>query len=160
MVCILYKPSLELFTADWLSQHNHKENKDRDTRLSINISAIETAVDLPVCTSIHDIQEATTSDVHLQELNAYIIKGWLHKKDVVQDLQQYWPIRHELALIDGMAIKGKLFIVPSQLHVQILIQLHSNNMGIEKIRLLVGKSVYWVNVSVVIENTVKNVPVV
>ena len=41
---------------------------------------IETAKDLPVCASIHDIQEATVRDAHLQELKAYIIKDWPHRK--------------------------------------------------------------------------------
>ena len=38
---------------------------------------------------------------------------------------------------------------------QILKQLHSNHMGIEKTRLLVYKSVYWVNMNADIENAVK-----
>ena len=40
-------------------------------------------------------------------------------------------------MIDGMAIKGKRIIMPSQLQMQILNQWHRNNMGIEKMRLLV-----------------------
>ena len=27
-VCILYKPGPQIFIADWLSHHNHKEEKD------------------------------------------------------------------------------------------------------------------------------------
>ena len=38
---ILYKPGPKLYIADWLSHHNHEENKDRDT-----------TVDLPVCTPV------------------------------------------------------------------------------------------------------------
>ena len=64
-------------------------------------------------------------------------QGWPHKKDdVAQDVQKYWPIRHELAMIDGMAIKDKQITIPSQVHTQILIQLHSNHMGIKKTRLV------------------------
>ena len=68
--------------------------------ISINVNAIDTAVDLPVCKSIQDIQEAKARDAHLQELKAYVMQGWQHKK-------RMWPIRHELAVIDGVAIKGK-----------------------------------------------------
>ena len=67
--------------------------------------------DLPVCTSMQDIQETTTQYAHLQDLKAYIMHGWLHRKDdVTQDIQKYWPIRHEVAMIDGMAIQGKKMI--------------------------------------------------
>ena len=46
--------------------------------LSINVNTINTTVDLQVCTTI---QEATAQDAHLQDLKAYIIDGWPHKKD-------------------------------------------------------------------------------
>ena len=56
---------------------------------------------LSECTSIQDKQEVT------QELKAYTIQGWLHKKeDVAQDIQKYLPIRHELAMIDSMCPGG------------------------------------------------------
>ena len=45
------------------------------------------AVDLPVCTSIQDTQEATSQDAHLQDLKAYIIHEWLNKiDDMAQDI--------------------------------------------------------------------------
>ena len=61
-------------------------------RLIKNVNMMETAVDLPVYTSVYTIHEAAAIDAHLQELKAYIIKGWLHKKeDVAQGIQKYWP---------------------------------------------------------------------
>ena len=58
-------------------------------------------------------------------------------------------------MIDGMDVKGKSVIIPSQLQMQILRQLQRNHMGIEKTRLLVHESVYWVNMNADIENAVK-----
>ena len=53
-------------------------------------------------------QDATAKDVHLQELKAYIIHGWLHEKEnVAPNIQKYWPIKYEVAMLDGMVIKGK-----------------------------------------------------
>ena len=51
---------------------------------TININVIWTAVDLLVCISIHDIQEVRAGDTHLQELQAYIIKGWPQKRKLWQ----------------------------------------------------------------------------
>ena len=44
--------------------------------------------------------------------------------------------------MDGIAMKGKIIIISFQLQKQILQKLHSNHMGIEKMRLLVHESVY------------------
>ena len=77
-------------------------------------------------------------DTHLQVLKAYIIKGWLHRKeDVAQGMQNYWPVKHGSAVIDHIAIRGKPVIMPSQLQTQILRQLHSNHIKIQKTRLFV-----------------------
>ena len=62
-------------------------------------------------------------------------------------MRQYWPIRSELTMIDGTAMKGKSIIIPYQLKKQILQQLHSNNMGIENTMLLACELVYWVNMN-------------
>ena len=70
--------------------------------------------------------------------------------------KKYWPISHELAMIDGVAVKGERIIMLSQLLKQILNQLHSNYMGIEKMSLLESESVYWVNMNTEIENTIKH----
>ena len=109
-------------------------------------------MDLSVCTSMRDIQERTARDAHLQELKAYVIKGWPHQKE---DIQKYWPIRHGFATIDSMAIKGKSVIIPSQLQMQTLRLLNSNHMGIEKTQLLACEPEHWVNMNADIENAVK-----
>ena len=120
-----------------------KRTKIEIQSLSINVNTINTTVELPMCTSIQDIQEAAAQDVHLQDLKTYISHGCQHKEDdITPDMQKYWPIRHELAMIGEMDVKGKrIIIIPSQLQMQILSQLHSNHMVIKK-RLLVHKSVY------------------
>ena len=67
-----------------------------------------TSVDIPTCTSIENIQVVFQKDTDLQRLKYYIIQGWPHNKDEVkQDMQKYWPIKHELAMINGIAMKSK-----------------------------------------------------
>ena len=84
-----------------------------------------------------------------------IIQGWLHKKEnMAQDIQKYWPIRQELAVIDGVDIKGKQIIILSQM--QILSQLHSNHIGIKKMRLLMCESIYWIDMNADIEKAAKH----
>ena len=57
-VQILYKPGPEIFIADWLSCHNHKENKDEPIQdMDIRVDAIQSATDIPECMSISQIQQ-------------------------------------------------------------------------------------------------------
>ena len=50
------------------------------TGMNINVSAISTAVNMPVSTTIENIQAVTPEDAQLQRLRSYIMQGWLHKK--------------------------------------------------------------------------------
>ena len=61
----MYKPGPDLYTTDWLSRKIHTEEKDQEiTDMNINVSIISTAVNIPVCTSIEDIQTATHEDAN------------------------------------------------------------------------------------------------
>ena len=76
--------------------------------IHVTMHALGMAVGIPICTSIEDIQATTSQDVDLQRLKMYIISGWPHTKDEVEhSIQKYWLIRHELAMINGIALKGK-----------------------------------------------------
>ena len=72
-VKILYKPGPELFIVDWLSHHNYVESKDQEIPgMNVSTYIISTSLDIPLCTLIEDIQEAT-KDGELQILKRYII---------------------------------------------------------------------------------------
>ena len=129
-VCILCQPGPELHIADWLSHHYYERNKDQEiSGMNISIHTINTIVDIPIFTSIEDIKVATGDDVELQMLKRYIIRGWPHTKEGVDRLEKYWSTRHELAMINSIAMKGKQIIEPYLLQRQIIEQLHSNHMG-------------------------------
>ena len=116
--------------------------------MNVTMYVFITALGIPISISIEDMQAASSQDVDLLGLKAYIIRGWPHTKDEVEySIHKYWPIRHEPAVIDGIAMKGKIIIIPSNLQNQILEQLHSNHMVIEKTRLLQRKSVYQLNMN-------------
>ena len=65
-VRILYKPGPDLFITDWLSRHNHTENKDAEIPgIDIKVDAIQTATNIPDCMSVPQVQQATAQDNHL-----------------------------------------------------------------------------------------------
>ena len=52
---------------------------------------------------------------------------------------------------DGVILKGRHIIIPDNLKQQVLKQLHTNHMGIEKTKLLAHESVFWHNINADIE---------
>ena len=58
-------------------------------------------------------------------------------------------------VIDGIILKGRCIIIPNSLRQQVLDQLHTNHMGIEKMKLLACKCVYWYSINADIEKYIK-----
>ena len=113
-------------------------------------------MEMPDCVSVAEIQQASSLNIHLQQLKGIIITGWLDSRDEIHaDLQSYWSYMDELAVIDGIILNGKCIIIPNSLKEQVLNQLHTNHMGMEKTKLLAHKCVYWPNINADIKKYIK-----
>ena len=107
--------------------------------------------------SIPQIHQVSVQDKHLQWPKGYIIAGWPDIKDQVQeDIQMYWSFKDDMTVIDGIIMKDRHVIIPERLKSQTLDQLHINHMGIEKTKLQVHESIYWVNIKDDITNFINN----
>ena len=107
--------------------------------------------------SISQIQQASTQDDHLQCLISFVIAGWPSTKEELHtDLKPYWSYRDELAIIDGVMLKGRHISIPTSLKQQVLDQPHTKHMGIEKTKLLTCESVSWSDINVVIKKYIKS----
>ena len=60
-----------------------------------------------------------------------------------------------MAVIDRIIVEGRCIVVPEVLQKHALQQLHINHMGIEKTKLLVHDSLYWIGMNADIENHIK-----
>ena len=121
--------------------------------MDVWVDVIQSATDILECISVVEIQQASAQDDHLQKLKNLIIAGWPNTKDMLHaDLKAYLSYRDELAVIDGVILKG----IPTNLRHEILEQLHTNHMGIKKTKLLAHESVYWPNINADIDNFIKN----
>ena len=93
-------------------------------------------------------------------LSELILHHWPSTKPEVQeDLQPYWSFRAKIAITDGIAMKSRRIIIPAALQDKALKQVLLNHMGFEKTILLVHESIYWINMSVDIEEMVKKFPI-
>ena len=103
-----------------------------------------------------ELQQASSQDNHFQKLKNIIITVWPNSKDEIgEELKPYWSYRDELVLIDGTVLKGRCIIIPKSLRLQVLDQLHTNHMGIEKMKLLASKCVYWYSINADIKKYIK-----
>ena len=152
-VQVTYKPGPDIFIADWLSRHNHTEGKDQPIKgMELWIDVIQTTTDMPECLSMTELQQASSQDNHLQKLKHFIITGWSYsKEEISEELKLYWSYRDKLAVINSIMLKGRHIIIPNSLKQQVLDQLHINHMGIEKMKLLAHKCVYWHSINADIE---------
>ena len=143
-VQIIYKPGPDIFIADWLSRYNHVEGEDKPIEdMGIQVDAIQSSTGMSECVSMAEIQQALAQDDHLQKLKNFIIPGWPDMKDkLCADLRPYWSYRGELAVIDSIILKGRHIVIPNSLKQQVLNQLHTNHMGMEKTKLLAHEFVY------------------
>ena len=56
------------------------------------------------------------NDTDLQDLNMYVIKGWPSgRADIKQDTQPCKTFRDKQVMIEGVAMKCRLIIIPTQL---------------------------------------------
>ena len=99
-----------------------------------------------------ELQQVSSQDDHLQKLKNIIIAGWPDSKDDINADWSYWD---ELAVIDGIILKGRYIIIPNSLRQQVLNQLHTKHMGIEKTKLLACECVYWYSINADIEKYIK-----
>ena len=100
------------------------------------------------------IRLATLDYEPLGILSGYVCHNWPSTKAEVQkQLQPCWLFKDEIAIFDGIAMKGKRIIVPALL--QDSAMKHINHMGIEKTRLLACNHIYWVNMNASIKETMR-----
>ena len=71
-------------------------------------------------------------------------------------MRVYWTFRDDMAVIDGIIMKGRHAVTPEIVKAHALDKLHVNHMGIEKTKLLACELVYWVNINDDNENCIKN----
>ena len=141
-----------------MSRHNHAEGKAQAIKgMEFCVDILQTTTDMPGCLSVTELQQVSSQEKHLQKLKHFILTGWPYSKDEIsEELKPYWPYSDELAVIDGVMLKGRCIIIPNSLRQQVLNQLNINHMGIEKMKLLAWECIYWYSINADIEKYIKH----
>ena len=162
---IEYKPGESMILTDTLSRLPNP-TKRGDILLDLRVDGI----DFQDVEDIHKVdlinfgsskrealQVETYKDPVLRGLTQVINTGWPESiKELPHDLRPYWAYRDELGVTSGVVFKGRQVLMPEPLRQDILDQLHTGHMGIERTRRLARESVYWPNINQDIERLVKS----
>ena len=85
--------------------------------------------------------------------------GWQSTRaEVIKDTQPDMFFRDEVVAMDRIAMKSRSIIIPASLQDTTLDQLYVNHMGIERTRLLIQESIYWININADIQNVIETCP--
>ena len=81
--------------------------------------------------------EETKLDKELKIIYKYVLKGW--PKVINEELKNYKAKEHELTIENECLMWGHRLVVPSSLRQTLLEELHSNHMGVVRMKAM-GRS--------------------
>ena len=103
------------------------------------------------------VKSASAKDSTMQLLKNTIYNGWPgYRKHCPKEIWEYWNIRCDLVLEDGLILKGDRVVVPESLRTRVLEATHTGHQGETKCLLLARQSVFWPGISNDVRQMVKD----
>ena len=138
-----------MMLADVMSRQPSSEVTQIDIDVQVSFVQFSTQ-------KLQAIREATLVDDELCALRTVIEEGWPEiQRHQQPPLRPYWSCRDELAIEDGLIMKGDRLVIPLSLQAEVLTKLHEVHQGIEKTRLRARSCVYWKSISKDIDDMVR-----
>ena len=104
---------------------------------------------------IDQIRQSQEADPVCQQLVEFTMEGWQEKKSLSRELRQYHKVRCELAVAEGVLMRGSRVVIPTSLHQDMLQRIHTGHQGITKCRDMARQSVWWPGLTAELETLVK-----
>ena len=102
-----------------------------------------------------EIQELT--HLELQTLYKVIMNGWPEfRNDTPYEVCPFWDSCDQLVILDGIIYKGSCIIIPPSLRDDLLKLIHKSHLGMTKCKQRAREVMYWPNMNLDIEKTVKD----
>ena len=142
---LTYKPGKDLHIADALSRAPHPALYEEDPSQNSNehVHAILESV-IPSVEVRSRYATATAEDPTLQLIQELMQHGWPeHKKNCPVPAKPFWEIRHELAVTEGLLLRGEAIVIPVTLRPEILRRIHDGHFGEVKCVERARSAVYW-----------------
>ena len=125
-------PGKELHTADALSRAPLGEMDD-PFRKEVHAYIQMIVTGLPASEQrLENIKEQQEKDPECSQLKELCEKGKLTWDKMRGTLKQYYPVRDELNVVNGILMRGQRMIIPTSLRELMLSKLHSVHQGVTK----------------------------
>ena len=93
---------------------------------------------------LSEIKQETAKDPTLQTLKNVILRGWPeNSSSVPKEVSEYFNVRDELAVQDGIIFKGQRCVIPKTLRQKVKEKIHRAHIGIQGCLRRAREIVYW-----------------
>lgn len=152
---VTYKKGTELPIGDTLSRAVSRDEELIPEVPEVMVNTIDFIAVSPA--KYRQFQECTANELH--ELHQMILKGWPDtRREVPHCVRDYWNVRDELGVADGIILKGMRLVVPPSLRQGMLAQIHETHMGIVKCKARARESLFWPGMSTQIDHLIDDCP--
>ena len=95
-------------------------------------------------THLEQLQKETKTDESLRELKDLINNGWPERvNELTESAKPFWCFRDEMAVLDGLVLKGNRVVVPPAMRQKTLARLHDGHQGVSATLQRARRTVYW-----------------
>ena len=152
------KSSKDNANADGLSRLPLKETKcDSPCNIfwqEVSQVHIKNLNDLPVSSA--NVKRETEKDKVLVKVLEATLYGWGCTNDISPEIQPYFRVKDELTVEEGCLLRGMRIVIPEKYRNVVLNELHTNHPGIVRMKSLARMHVWWPDIDIDIETTVRN----
>ena len=135
-----YVGAKSVLLADMLSRLVKPESSHTIPDLDVHIAQVMSIKP----THLQSLQAETKADPTMSHIIGYINNGWpSHIHHLPDAVRPYWCFRDELAILDGIIMKGNRVVVPPILRAETLLCLLDGHQGLKSTLQRARRTVYW-----------------
>ena len=157
----VWTPGKHLVVADCLSRS--PTTTTTDTEIEELVNDIKEQVN-SICAAwpvsmgfMNKLKSETNNDTTLQDVIMHTIEGWPdYKENCRLGARDYYAIRNELSVVDGILLKGETFVAPPSMRKDLLEEIHKGHQGISKCKERARSAVWWPRISQDIKDRVSS----
>ena len=139
---VVYKKGTDIPVADELSHVTPMDPEDNIQLPIIAVNMITTQILMRI--KLDQLRKSTVQDEQLTRLKGYISTGFpCDKKNLLTDLQEFWPHKEMLSIESGLITCGNRIIVPKEMRPDLLQYIHEGHQGKERCLLRARNTVFW-----------------
>ena len=143
-----YQAKIWSWQTDYLG-FNHKKNLPIELHQNIQNFNFNS-------NRLNMIKDTVKRDPMYSTIHRMTLNDWSKRiQDVPHLACNFWSIRDELTVEEGVLLKGNGICIPPELHDRTLYELHNSHQGIKKMTHIVRANVYWPSINADIANYTK-----